>query len=489
MFLKSKFYALVKHKEYLAIFFFAMLWSFALFPGNPTTDGLISLKLAQIGVVDSHSTANYGLLFYFLTLKGASIALLSISQVLIFFFSLWRLLNKTLGEGWARRLILYLSVSPLLFPIAWTNTHDVLSTAGFFLGLSLMVTDGKNKTYNAFRLNWERSLMVLSAILISMHFNTIFILGSLVIIQFFILLLKGRFCSTLKIVQFGLALTMLSLTLVFSILGTLFIGQGSSSNSGKVESFARQVLLADLACTSYLSDKSVLTLGNERKTPRDTLHACDLIFEEGYTSKYVSGFATQSTRNLIESWLGVLRNEPVNLFISHYNRSWPIHVISLIPPYHEWDQDITWLPNPPKSTQFPATFLSAYDIEDPAWKPRTGNSLFRLAQLPVGFWNKTLLITGNAGVLLLIALIVILSTRAIRSSFINNFFFKIVVVVYLANLISLTLVSTAPEVRYTYPSLIIVYVLLFMLFHRVIASFWFRIKNSSANRRIRNSRI
>lgn len=476
---KFEIHALVRYKEYLATFFFALLWSFALFPGNPTTDGLNSLKLAQIGVVDSHSTANYGLLFYFLTLKGTSIALLSICQVLIFFFSVWRLLNNTLGEQWARKLILYLSVSPLLFPIAWTNTHDVLSTAGFFLGLSLIVNNGKRETHDTFGLNWERSLIVLSAILISMHFNTIFVFSSLVITQFLVFLLKGKFCSFLKIVRIGVATTLLSLTLVFSILGTLSIGQGSSSNTGKVESFARQVLLADLACTSYLSDNSVIKLGNERKTPRDTLHACDLIFEEGYTSKYVSGFANQSTRNLIESWLGVMRKDPINLFISHYNRSWPIHVIALFPPYQEWDSDVTWLPNPPKSTQFPATFLSAYDIEDPAWEPRTGNSLIRLAQLPVGLWNKTLLITGNAGVLLLIALLVILSNRTSRRSFLNNFYFRIVVVVYLANLTSLTLVSTAPEVRYTYPSLIIVYVLLFMLFHNMAASFWFRFRNSS----------
>jgi hypothetical protein len=452
-----------------------MIWSVALFPGNPTTDGIVSIALAQQGIIDSHSTASYGTLLYLLTFKGQTIILWGFTQVIVFIYSIWLLLRTVLEDYWVNRVMFYLSLSPLLMPIAWTHTHDVLAVSGFFIGLSLLIE--QQQVLPSTKTGQVRLILlyVFSAFLMSMHFNILFVLTCLLIVQLILISSKRIFSKNLLIFNTRRLAVLLILTIFLSLFSTMFLGENTSRNTSKVDSHARSIMLADLACTSYLSDPSVIRLGNERRSFRDTLHGCDIIFEIDYTSRYVEPFARLNTIQLAKNWFQLIWSQPLNLLIAHYNRSWPIHLISVVPPYQDWDPNLTILPNPPKSTQFGATFLSAYDGKslsrfDPdtnIYPSRDERKILKFLQNPIGLWNKFLLITGNSGFLLLACLLLALYGRKWGLDLSWSLISKLVVIVSIANTLSLTLISPAPEVRYTYPSLLLIYCLLFQILHKV----------------------
>ena len=453
--------------------FLVALWGIALFPGNPSTDVNVAIGLAQNGIIDSHGTVSFGIALYILTLGGKTIVLFGLFQFILFNFSLLFLLYTILGSRWAFRIMFYLALIPLLMPISWTHTHDIWATSGFFIGLALCINPNLSQTRKPHSKHSRILLLVLSGLLVSMHFNIIFTATVLVML---VISSKVRFTAKVfpsQIVSLGGLLVMLASSFFFTIAFALLIGTGAQENTAKYESFSRAILLADLACISYLGDDNVKYLGNIRSSPRDTLHACDLIFEGEYTSKYVKPYAELSTPDLASKWINTVFNEPKHFIISHYNRSWPFHAISVLPPYQTWVLSETLLPNPPKAIQFNATFLSAYDgdtlsrfdAKTNIYPSREGNLLFKIVQKPVGLWNQLLLLTGNAGFILLILLIFLYFTRAAVSLNMNLIFLRVVGIIYLANLISLSIVSPAPEIRYSYPSLLLVYSLLFVLLH------------------------
>lgn len=458
--------------------FLGALWGIALFPGNPSTDVNVAIGLAQNGIIDSHGTVSFGLALYILTLGGKTIVLFGLFQFILFNFSLWFLLYTILGSRWAFRIMFYLALLPLLMPISWTHTHDTWATSGFFIGLALCINPNLSQTRKPHSKHSRILLLVLSGLLVSMHFNIIFIATTLVML---VISSKVRFAAKFfpsQIVSLGGMLVMLASSFFFTIAFALLIGSEAQGNTNKYEtdkyeSHSRGILLADLACISYLSDDSVKHLGNIRSSARDTLHACDINFEGKYTSKYVKPYVELSTPDLATKWVYMIFKEPKNFIIGHYNRSWPIHAISVLPPYQTWSFNESLLPNPPKATQFHATFLSAYDgntlsrfdTKTNIYPSREDNLLFKVVQKPVGLWNQLLLLTGNAGFILLILLIFLYFTRAEVSLSVNSIFLRVVGIIYIANLISLSIVSPAPEIRYTYPSLLLVYSLLSVLLH------------------------
>lgn len=466
-------------KFFYGYLFLGALWSIALFPGNPSTDVNVAIGLAQKGIIDPHGTVSFGIALYILTLGGKTIVLFGLFQFLLFNFSLWFLLRTILDSRWAFRIMFYLTLLPLLMPISWSHTHDVFATSGFFLGLSLCLNPNLSQTRKPYSKHLRILLLVLSGFLLSMHFNIIFIATVLVILVFSS---KVRFIAKLfpsQTISLGGLLVILLSSLFFTIAFALLIGIGAQENTDKYESHSRSILLADLACISYLSDDTVKQLGNLRSSPRDTLHGCDLIFEGNYTSKYVKPYVELTTPDLASEWINMVFKEPKNTIISHYNRSWPIHAISVLPPYQTWILSETLLPNPPKATQFNATFLSAYDgdtlsrfdAKTNIYPSREGNLLLRIVQKPVGLWNQLVLLTGNAGFILLISMVFLYFTRAVVSLNMISIFFRVVGIVYFANLISLSIVSPAPDIRYSYPSLVLVYALLAVLLHSFLLGF------------------
>lgn len=439
-----------------------MIWYVILFPGNPTPDGVRSLRFAQAGVIDSWFSIPYGLILYFVTFAGQTIALLVALQGVSLYLAVSKFLSCLVSNVIRYRILSIISVLPIFWIFSFTLYHDVFFCAGVILLVSLAISNSGKHRYTPVNKLFKLQLLFAS-FLLSMRLNAL--------IWVFVLLIASTFFNKLQTsTRFNLRTIQVSLLQIL-VISTIALGSKSfiPTTQENGTSIALHIFVADIKCALYnekLSTTSKKELfgsdfaeqmlkSNSSKSGCGTI---DGIFEDSIGQE----IENRDSWKVIRLWMRELGRNPLNIISTHMDRIWIAFPQYFFPPYKEVNFDIELLPNPPKSELASTVFLSVYDLDTDVLENRESNIGFGLIQKYVGLFNQLSLILGTPiGLFLLIA--IALQTKRFTSTMFKptkDPLFWVVGFLYLISSISMLAASPAPDIRFFYAILILQYIYL-----------------------------
>lgn len=356
--------------------FIQVVWWILFYPGFFSSDSFSAVDMAKTGNLTNAFTASWALYVRLFSFHGNAIGLLTLINGLILVFAVTRFSYAIFSEKNAAISSFLLTLTPVVVGMGITLWHDILMTAGLLLVVAFMTNLHQSKTISKSDVLWE---LILGSFLITFKPNGLptLLVFSLIFIVF------NRLKTSIKAILVSIV-TVAAVTFVGS---SLILGLAPINNY-----FAQEWMRNDISCFANTAagagfvEANLQNIGNTEAWR--SVAACTFLNNAKITTEQ----KIQAQKYVPAAWFKLLKSEPLFLLETHLKRNAYLNPIPVF--------GISTQPFLHSTIEFKGNGID--------WAfPK----LAEVARAPMRVWNAIRVITGWAGMWVLITFVLLIKYK------------------------------------------------------------------------------